>query len=119
MQEREIRYEEFKHAYRAAREEAARLHERIELTQVQRDIQQAVNAGKVMEVLGAALGGNAFSLRLGPGDAALREVTRNHQDYLTTASRPDEMRALAEQKEITLPAAYELMRDKYYGQHSS
>ncbi|QVL56073.1 MAG: hypothetical protein KFB95_02390 [Simkaniaceae bacterium] len=122
LQEREIRYEELKGAYRAARAETARLHERIELTQVQRDIQQAVNAGEVMEVLGAALGGDAFSLQLGPGDRALREVTRNHQDYLTIASQLEEMRALAEEtaktKGISLPAAYDLIRTKYYGRHA-
>ena len=122
LQEREIRYEELEGAYRAAREETARLHERIELTQVQRDIQQAMNAGEVMEVLGAALGGDAFSLQLGPGDRALREVTRNHQDYLTIASQLEEMRALAEEtaktKGISLPAAYDLIRTKYYGRHA-
>ena len=122
LQEREIRYEELRGANRALRAEAEHLHERIELTRVQRDIQQAVNAGEVMEVLGAALGADAFSLRLGPGDAALRAVTKNHQDYLTIASRLEEMRALAEEtakaKGITLPAAYDLIRDKYYGRHA-
>ena len=75
-----------------------------------------------MEVLGAALGSDAFSLQLGSGDAALREVTRNHQEYLTISSNLEEMRALAEQlakeKGITLPAAYDLVRDKYYGRHA-
>ncbi len=122
LQDREIRYEELTEAYRAAREETARLHERIELTQVQRDIQQAVNAGEVMEVLGAALRGDAFSLQLGPGDGALLAVTKNHQEYLTIASQLEEMRALAEEtakaKGVSLPAAYDLVREKYYGRHA-
>ncbi len=122
FQDREIKYEELKITYYAAREDVARLHEGIELTQIQRDIQQAVNAGKVMKVLGAALGGDAFSLQLGPRDSGLQEVTKNHQDYLTISSNLKAMRALAKQlakeKGIMLPAAYDLIRDKYYGRHT-
>ncbi|WP_316356063.1 hypothetical protein [Candidatus Neptunichlamydia sp. REUL1] len=122
LQDREIRYEELNIAYRAAREETARPHERIELTQLQRNIQQAVNAGEVMEVLGAALGGDAFSLQLAEGDKPLQEVTNNHQDYLTISSNLEKTRALAEQpvkeKRITLRPAYDLVGNKYQGRYA-
>jgi len=123
LHDRELRYEELTGDFHAAREETARLHERIELTQAQRDIQQAVHAGDVMEVLGAALGKGAFSLGLRKGDKALLEVSKNHQEFLTIASNLDKMRAEAEEvakeKGVSLPAAFELIRERYYGRHAA
>jgi len=123
LHDRELRYEELRGDFHAAREETARLHERIELTQAQRDIQQAVHAGEVMGVLGAALGKGAFSLGLTKGDKALLEVSKNHQEFLTIASNLDKMRVEAEEvaktRGIALPAAFELIRERYYGRHAA
>lgn len=94
----------------------------VEFTPVQKGIQQAIHAGEVMGVLGAALGEDPFSLQLTAKDDHLLEVTKNHQDYLSLSSKFEQMRALAEEtakeKGIGLPAAYELIREKYYGRHT-